>query len=145
MKRKTIIALMIGVGVAVACFLLAAHAPKVQAQQNCPSLHVLIHAKLLVPELLLREGDVWGGYAHGYLGQEALHGRYSGNNGATVGHGRVGMGRGSDYFDFGGERPVKVFENAREQRRQGDFMSPRIIRNRLFVRSRQHIQKKGPG
>ncbi len=110
MRRKTILALLFVCAVAFAAFFLPAPTQQVQAQQNCPSFHVLIQADLLVPELLLREGDVWGGYAHGYLGQDPLHGRYSGNNGETVVHGRVGMGSGSDFFDFGGGNTLTAVE-----------------------------------
>ncbi len=111
MKRKTTHGFIFVIVAVVAALFL--HAPRLyaQAQENCLSFHVLIQADLSVPELLLREGDVWGGYAHGYLGLEPLHGRYSGNNGETLVHGRVGMGSGSDYFDFGGGNTLTAVES----------------------------------
>ena len=100
MRKRTIFALLFVCAVAAALIFLPL---PVQSQQNCPSFRILIQAELLVPELLLREGDAWGGYIHGYLGQEPLHGRWSGNNGNIVNHAHVGLGHdGSELFDFGG-------------------------------------------
>jgi hypothetical protein len=106
MRRKAIHVFIFVFAAAVTALLFPAPSLHAQAQQNCPSIHVLIQAQLLVPELLLRDEDVWGGYVHGYLGEEILHGKWSGNNGNTAIHGHAGMGIGSDLFDFGGGNTV---------------------------------------
>ena len=103
MRRKTILALIFVFTAAVAAFLLPAAGPKAQAQQSCPSFHALLQAELF-PENPVRPGDVWGGNAYAFLDQndQALVGRFSGEDGEGSWQGKVGMGRGGSYaFDFG--------------------------------------------
>ncbi len=110
MRRKIIFALLFVCAVGVAAFFLTAPGQHVQAQQNCPSFDALLQDQLLNFELLLRPGDVWGGYVHGYLGQEPLHGRMSGNDGNEVFRAHMGMGTGGSYFfDFGGGNTFTTF------------------------------------
>jgi hypothetical protein len=86
-----------------AAMFLSSPTQRAQAQSGSLSFHGLIEDQLLVPDLLLRTGDDWGGYIEGYLGDEFLPGKVSGNDGTVTWHRWVGMGKdGSMYFDFGG-------------------------------------------
>ena len=103
MRRKTILVMIFVIAAAIAAFLLPAAGPKAQAQQNCPSFHAILQAKLPV-DVPLRPEDVgsWGGNIYAYLDQEPLVGIFSGNDGETSWHRWVGMGKGGTYkFAFG--------------------------------------------
>jgi hypothetical protein len=102
MRRITIWAATFVFVVAAAAIFLCAPSQRAQAQPGSLSFHGLIEDQLLVSDLLLRPGDDWGGYIQGYLGDEFLQGKLSGNDGTVTGHRWVGMGKdGTMYFDFG--------------------------------------------
>ncbi|HEY3442380.1 MAG TPA: hypothetical protein VGK29_16605 [Paludibaculum sp.] len=102
MQRKAVLTVLFVCAVAVMAIFLPLPGQQAQAQQKCPSFQALAQEQLLNPELLLRTEDIWGGPVHGYLGDEPLHGRTSGNDGTVTWHKWVGMGKGGTlYFDFG--------------------------------------------
>ena len=102
MRRITASTLILACTVVGAVIFIAVPSQKAQADPGSLSFHALTEEQLLIPELLLRPTDDWGGYIQAYVGNELLQGKVSGNDGTVTWHSHMGMGKdGSSYFDFG--------------------------------------------
>jgi hypothetical protein len=103
MKRRTILALISVLVVAVAAFLLPALGPRAQAQPACTEFRAIGQATLPTPHPLLPT-DTWGGDVYGSLGGEFLSGIFSGNDGNQSWQGAGGTGKNGSYtFVFGSD------------------------------------------
>ena len=101
MRRKTILALISVLVVAVAAFLLPALGPRAQAQQACTEFRAIGHATLPTTHPLSPD-DTWGADVWGTLGGEFLTGYVTGNDGDPHGNGMSGQATNGHYtYTFG--------------------------------------------